>query len=58
MASTRQKLPAGSAPWIVQERQFAMDMIEDQSETFSYAVRNEMEWLHEHMAEIFAPGNL
>jgi hypothetical protein len=58
MASLRSKLPAGSAPWIVAERRHADELIAEQAEEFSYSVRNDLDWLNEHMAEIFAPGNL
>ncbi|KAF2674764.1 hypothetical protein BT63DRAFT_435817 [Microthyrium microscopicum] len=48
------KLPTGSAPWIVNELRAAQSMTNDEVEDFSYNVRNEMEWLNEHMNEIFA----
>jgi hypothetical protein len=58
MGSLRSKLPVGSAPWIVTERRHADEMITEQAEDFSYSVRNDLDWLNEHMADIFAPGNL
>jgi hypothetical protein len=58
MATMRTKVPVGSAPWIVSESRQAAEIIAQDAEEFSYSVRNEMEWLNEHMAEIFAPGNL
>ncbi|KKY19296.1 putative inner centromere protein [Diplodia seriata] len=53
MAASRNKAPVGSAPWILGERQQAAQFVEQEVEEFSFSVRNEMEWLNEHMAEIF-----
>ena len=58
MASLRTKLPVGSAPWLVTERRQADEFVAQEIEEFGFAARNEMEWLNEHMSEIFAPGNL
>jgi hypothetical protein len=58
MASIRARIPTGSAPWIVSESRQASEIIAQDVEEFSYSVCNDMEWLNEHMAEIFAPGNL
>jgi len=58
MKSTASKMPVGSAPWIINERREAAAMLTQESEDFAYTVRNEMEWLNAHMADIFAPGNL
>jgi len=58
MAAVRSKLPVGSAPWIVSERRQADELVEQEAEEFGYSVRNEMEWLNEHMAEIFSSTQL
>jgi len=58
MAALRSKAPVGSAQWIVGERQQADQFVQEEVEEFSYSVRNEMEWLNEHMAEIFTRGQL
>jgi hypothetical protein len=58
MATARAKLPIGSAPWVLNERNQVEEIVQQEAEEFGYSVRNEMEWLNEHMAEIFAPGNL
>ena len=42
MATTRTKIPIGSAPWLVQERRQADELIGMETEEFGYAVRNEM----------------
>jgi hypothetical protein len=58
MAVARTKMPVGSAPWFVQERRQADELVGMETEEFGYAVRNEMEWLNEHMGEIFSKTNL
>jgi hypothetical protein len=58
MAAMRAKIPVGSAPWFVQERRQADELVAMETEEFGYSVRNEMEWLNEHMGEIFSNNNL
>ena len=58
MAAVRSKLPVGSAPWIVSEQKQADELVAQETEEFGYSVRNEMEWLNEHMAEIFTSSQL
>ena len=58
MAAVRSKLPVGSAPWIVSERKQADELVAQETEEFGYSVRNELEWLNEHMAEIFTSSQL
>lgn len=59
MAALRAKVPpVGSASWILNERQQASQFVEQEAEEFSFSVRNEVEWLNEHMAEIFTRGQL
>ena len=51
---SRAPLPVGSAQWIQDENdqlnQFGAQEVED----FTFAARNEVEWLNEHMAEILS----
>ena len=48
-------MPAiGSAGWILEERHQSNDAVAQELEDFSYAVRNELEWLNEHMSDILA----
>lgn len=57
MAAFRSKkmaIPFGSASWISSERDAAVKFIQQEEEEFEYSVINEMEWLNEHMAEIFS----
>lgn len=58
MAASRQKVPVGSAQWLLNERRQANEFVEQDVEEFNYAVRNELEWLNEHMAEIFSSNQL
>ncbi|TID17090.1 Benzoate 4-monooxygenase [Venturia nashicola] len=57
-ATTRKLAPVGSAPWIVSERRQANELVDQEVEEFEYSVRNEMEWLNEHMHDIFAGNNM
>ena len=55
MSTSRSKMPAiGSAQWVLEERQQSQDLVAQELEDFQFSVRNELEWLNEHMAEIFA----
>lgn len=55
MAAARAKAAnVGSTQWIQKEREQAGDFVEQELEEFGYSVRNEMEWLNEHMAEVFS----
>lgn len=54
MAASRLKAqPIGSAAWILEERQQANQFMKQEVEDFTLSARNEMDWLNEHMAEIF-----
>jgi hypothetical protein len=51
----RSKVPAiGSAGWILEERHQSNDLVSQELEDFGFSVRNELEWLNEHMADICA----
>ena len=56
MASLRSKaapLAVGSVPWLSEERASAVQFIDQEVEEFTFAVRNEMDWLNEHLGEVF-----
>ncbi|KAF2874592.1 hypothetical protein BDV95DRAFT_592640 [Massariosphaeria phaeospora] len=54
MAAARSKGPAiGSAQWLLDERHQSNDLVAQELEDFGFSVRNELEWLNEHMADIF-----
>lgn len=52
------RLQVGSALWISEERASALQIAEAEAEEFVFSARNEVEWLNEHMAEIFSNQNL
>jgi hypothetical protein len=60
MAAMRpnQRLQVGSAAWIAQERKTALEIVESEAEEFTFSARNEIEWLNEHMAEIFSQNQV
>ena len=47
------RLPVGSKGWIEEERSNALELAATEAEEFTFAARNEIDWLNEHMAEIF-----
>ena len=44
----------GSAPWIQDENAQVSLFCGQETEDFVFSARNEVEWLNEHMAEIFS----
>lgn len=46
-------MPIGSASWINEERTTALSIVQAEAEEFSFAARNEFDWLNEHMAGVF-----
>lgn len=53
--ASRSKVPAiGSAGWILEERHQSNDLVAQELEDFGFSVRNELEWLNEHMADVCA----
>ena len=60
MAATRAnpRLQVGSQPWIAEERASALQIADAETEEFTFSARNEVEWLNEHMAEIFNENNM
>ncbi|KAF1930111.1 uncharacterized protein M421DRAFT_419147 [Didymella exigua CBS 183.55] len=55
MTASQSKVPAiGSAQWILEERHQSNDLVSQELEDFGFSVRNELEWLNEHMTDIFA----
>ncbi|TEY41033.1 hypothetical protein BOTCAL_0406g00020 [Botryotinia calthae] len=47
------RLQVGSKGWIEEERSNALELAATEAEEFTFAARNEIDWLNEHMAEIF-----
>lgn len=60
MASSgaRTQRPVGSAAWVSTEKENISQLVEQEMEEVEYPVAHEMDWLNEHMAEIFENNNL
>lgn len=50
--------PVGSAAWCTDERSSALEITRSEVEEFSYSARNELEWLNEHMSDIFSENQM
>lgn len=48
----------GSTSWISDERSSALGIADSEAEEFAFSARNEVEWLNEHVAEIFSKNQL
>ncbi|KAK2882432.1 hypothetical protein FQN49_000354 [Arthroderma sp. PD_2] len=53
-AAARARKPVGSKEWIAAEKENCMQLVQQELDEVEFPVRHEMEWLNEHMAEIFA----
>lgn len=54
MAAMRgSRVPVGSAAWISEERASALSFADSEVEEFNFSVRNDVDWLNEHMADVF-----
>jgi len=58
MAMRGPRHPIGSAPWVVEERSSAQQIVRSEAEEFTFSARNDVEWLNEHMAEIFSENQM
>lgn len=52
------RLQVGSAAWVAEERDSALNIAQSEIEEFSFSARNEIDWLNEHMAEIFSENQM
>lgn len=52
------KKTVGSAAWVESEREQADHFVNQEVEEFSFSVRNELEWLNEHMSDVFSKNNM
>ena len=48
----------GSAAWIAAEKENMMHLLEQEKEELVFPAQHEMEWLNEHMADIFDENQL
>lgn len=57
-STTKAQRAVGSTAWIAAERENIQLLINQEMEEIDYPVQNEMDWLNEHMAEIFSRNQL
>lgn len=57
-AGARAQKPVGSAAWISTEKENCTQLVDQEMEEIEFPVRYEMEWLDEHMGEIFSNNQL
>lgn len=57
-AGARAQKPVGSAAWISTEKENCTQLVDQEMEEIEFPVRYEMEWLNEHMAEVFSNEQL
>ena len=48
----------GSVSWIAAEKENALDLLRNEKEEVLYPAQHQLEWLNEHMAEIFNKSQL
>lgn len=52
------KTAVGSAPWIAAEKENVDQLLKQEKEEMVYPAQHEMEWLNEHMADIFSKSHV
>lgn len=52
------KMPVGSTAWIRDENAQVAQFCAQEIEDFTFSARNELEWLNEHMADIFSKNQV
>lgn len=55
---TKAQLAVGSTKWIQDENRQISQFCTQEAEDFAFSARNEIEWLNEHMAEIFSKNQV
>lgn len=48
----------GSTAWITTEKENVLQLLQQEKEELTYPAQHEMDWLNEHMAEIFSTAQL
>ena len=48
----------GSTAWIAAEKENIQQLVEQEKEELVFPAQHEMEWLNEHMAEIFSKSQV
>lgn len=58
MMAAKTQMVVGSVNWINAEKENVMQMVNQEKEELIYPAQHEMDWLNEHMAEIFSKSRL
>jgi hypothetical protein len=58
MMSAKASAVIGSAAWISSEKENVLQLLQQEKEELIYPAQHEVEWLNEHMAEIFSRNQL
>ncbi|KAL8942810.1 MAG: hypothetical protein Q9211_001239 [Gyalolechia sp. 1 TL-2023] len=58
MAAKTKAMATGSMPWLDQENQQFAQFTAQEADDFAFSVRNELDFLNEHMAEIFSKNQI
>ena len=48
----------GSAAWVAAEKENVLELLQEEKEELLFPVQHEMQWLNEHMNEIFTSSHL
>jgi hypothetical protein len=56
--AAKTSIAVGSAAWIASEKENVLQLLNQEKEEIIYPAQHEMEWLNEHMAEIFNRNQL
>lgn len=56
--AARSQMAVGSTAWIAAEKENVLQLLEQEKEEIMFPAQHEMEWLNEHMAEIFSKTQL
>ena len=56
--AARQALQVGTMAWVNAEKENIQQLLQQEKEELIYPAQHEMEWLNEHMAEIFSRNQL
>ena len=48
----------GTVSWIAAEKENALQLVQAEKEEVAFPAQHQLEWLNEHMAEIFSGGHL
>jgi len=48
----------GSAAWVAAEKENVLQLLQQEKDEIIFPVQHEVEWLNEHMAEIFSRSHV